>query len=123
MFLNVKYLVRCYLPTLIAKLILPYLQISALESPAVAIDMLGLKLRKYLILLQKCVFAIVSYPQALIKDRSGCSCDDDDEQDVVIAAVVALGLSRSLIFLAVNKADGDVLNLGPSLLICLTLLL
>ena len=62
MFLNVRYQVRRCFPTLIAKLILPYLWISALESPAVAVDMLGLKLRKYLILLQKWVSAIVLYP-------------------------------------------------------------
>jgi len=62
MFFNVRYLVRHYSPTLMAKLILPYLWISALESPAVTIDMLGLKSRKYLILLQKWVSAIVLYP-------------------------------------------------------------
>jgi len=62
-----------------AKLISPYPWISAPESPAVAIDMLGLKSRKYLISLQKCVSAIVSYPQVLIKDRSGCSCDDNNK--------------------------------------------
>ena len=70
MFLNVRYQVRRYLPTLIAKLILPYLWISAPASPAVAMDMYGLRSRKYLILLQKWVSAIVLYPQALIKVRS-----------------------------------------------------
>jgi hypothetical protein len=51
MFLNVRYRVRRCFPTLIAKLILLYLWISALESLAVAIDILSLKLWKYLILL------------------------------------------------------------------------
>jgi hypothetical protein len=62
MFLNIRYRVRRYFPTLIAKLILPYLWISALESLAITIDILSLKLRKYLILLQKWVSAIVLYP-------------------------------------------------------------
>ena len=62
MFLNIRYRVRCYFPTLITKLILPYLWISALESLAVAIDILSLKLRKYRILLQKWVSTIVLYP-------------------------------------------------------------
>jgi len=53
MFFNVRYRVRCYLPTLIAKLILPYLWISAPASLAVAVDIYGLRSRKYLILLQK----------------------------------------------------------------------
>ena len=43
MFLNVRYLVRRYSPTLMAKLILPYLWISALESLAIAVDMYGLR--------------------------------------------------------------------------------
>ena len=51
MFLNIRYQVRRYSPTLIAKLILPYLWISTLESLAVTIDILSLKLRKYRILL------------------------------------------------------------------------
>jgi hypothetical protein len=62
MFLNIRYRVRRCFPTSIAKLILPYPWISVLESLAVTIDILGLKLRKYLILLQKWVSAIVSYP-------------------------------------------------------------
>jgi len=53
MFLNVRYQVRRYLPTLMAKLILPYPWISALASLAITIDMHSLRLRKYLILLQK----------------------------------------------------------------------
>ena len=53
MFLNVRYRVRRCFPTLIAKLISLYPWISTLESPAIAVDMLGLKLRKYLISLQK----------------------------------------------------------------------
>ena len=123
MFLNIRYQVRYYFPTLITKLILLYLQISALESPAITIDILSLKLWKYLISLQKCMSTIVSYPQALIKDRFRYSCDNNDKQDVVIAAAIARGLSRSLIFLVVDKANGDVLDLGPSFLICLSLLL
>jgi len=51
MFLNIRYRVRRYLPTLIAKLILLYPWISALASLAVAVDIYGLRLRKYLILL------------------------------------------------------------------------
>ena len=50
-----------------ARLILLYPWISAPESPAVAVDMHGLKSWKYWILLQKWVSAIVLYPQALIK--------------------------------------------------------
>jgi hypothetical protein len=48
--------------------------------------------------------------------------DNNNEKDVVIAATVAWGLSRSSIVLAVDEAVGDVLNLGPSCLICLSLL-
>jgi len=62
MFLNIRYRVRRYLPTLIAKLILLYPWISAPESLAVVVDMHSLRLWKYLILLQKWVSAIVSYP-------------------------------------------------------------
>ena len=51
MFLNIRYRVRRYIPTLITKLILPYLWISALESLAVTIDIYSLRLWKYLILL------------------------------------------------------------------------
>ena len=62
MFLNIRYRVRRYSPTLITKLISPYLWISTPKSLAVAIDILSLKLQKYLILLQKWVSAIVLYP-------------------------------------------------------------
>jgi len=79
MFLNVRYQVRRYLPTLITKLISPYPWISAPASLAITIDMYGLRSRKYLISLQKWVFAIVLYPQALINDRSRYSCDNDDK--------------------------------------------